>query len=484
MKAITLILVLLISSLAPTADAAEPIAPADTYRTWIQAMKSNPKGPFARIRWYCRDGSIHPPQPYACRERGGGVQHGEWTGRVRQMREDGYHVATVLADIDAEQFIRREGFDAVLKQILLEQFLIQADDGWIFRKARYYRGALQVEDETAAAQRLLAGMAGLQRWRSDNFLLLREAARMLPHGRSSSRLTELRQLARSIDAEDPGFYRLRVKIHVQPDAADAGRVRRYAAENGSPELSGEFNRLADLIDMEYQPRDIGLELVTLARRLKDGLISRQLQRNALAFDRPGQTGMKIAKAADLLAHLRLALAAEPSLSDPVALLDASLILEDYIFRHLDEIVLTAAGISRQEQLHWLGVLADALYGTGLVSSRQRKALKESIEASAGGVTTLDAYRQVLRYQALGARWAERTLHFYFSSAMDHLGAIEPLAHIFIQDRLHTSPMLIYSAILDRLQEDADALAGLGHRLFDAPVSQGLQAPNCRPSPAS
>ncbi len=168
-------------------------------------MKSNPKGPFMRIRWYCRDGSVLPPEPYACRERGGGVQHGEWTDQVRHMRDNGYQVATVLADIDPEQFVRNGGFDGVLKQIILERFLIQADDGWIFRKALYYRGALQVDDETAVARQLLHHLAGLNRWRSDNFLVLREAARMLPHSGSSSRLTELRQLARTLDQKDPGF---------------------------------------------------------------------------------------------------------------------------------------------------------------------------------------------------------------------------------------------------------------------------------------
>ena len=38
--------------------------------------------------------------------------------------------------------------------------LIADDDGWIFRKARYYRGAVQEEDERKAARELLVALAG------------------------------------------------------------------------------------------------------------------------------------------------------------------------------------------------------------------------------------------------------------------------------------------------------------------------------------
>ena len=45
----------------------------DTLRSWIQAMKKAPRGPFKQIRWFCKDGTIKPPKEYACKEHGGGV---------------------------------------------------------------------------------------------------------------------------------------------------------------------------------------------------------------------------------------------------------------------------------------------------------------------------------------------------------------------------------------------------------------------------
>ncbi len=54
----------------------------DDYRAWILAMQDNPRGPFSRIRWFCNDGTVLPPKAYACREHGGGVQHGQWSAET------------------------------------------------------------------------------------------------------------------------------------------------------------------------------------------------------------------------------------------------------------------------------------------------------------------------------------------------------------------------------------------------------------------
>ena len=71
-------------------------------RGWIEEMKAADRGPFARIRWFCKDGTILPPKSYACQSHGGGVQHGEWNQRVKQLRAGGYAVASLLADLDVQ----------------------------------------------------------------------------------------------------------------------------------------------------------------------------------------------------------------------------------------------------------------------------------------------------------------------------------------------------------------------------------------------
>ena len=76
-----------------------------TYRQWVQEMKLADRGPFSRIRWFCKDGTIHEPRPYACGDRGGGAQHGEWTDKVKQMRAAGYRIANIYEDLDIAAFV-------------------------------------------------------------------------------------------------------------------------------------------------------------------------------------------------------------------------------------------------------------------------------------------------------------------------------------------------------------------------------------------
>ena len=56
----------------------------ETMQSWVRDMKASPRGPFARIRWFCNDGTVLPPKPYACADHGGGRQHGEWSDKTRQ----------------------------------------------------------------------------------------------------------------------------------------------------------------------------------------------------------------------------------------------------------------------------------------------------------------------------------------------------------------------------------------------------------------
>ncbi|MBW2691742.1 MAG: phosphoenolpyruvate synthase, partial [Deltaproteobacteria bacterium] len=147
---LSLLLAPLAVSLSVSPAAASANAGSSELQQWVQQMKDSPKGPFEGIRWFCADGSVQPPKAYACSKRGGGIQHGLWTERVQGMRADGYTIANLLAPIPADAFTGKDADLDALKQILIEKFLMQADDGWIFRGARSYRGAFQAEDEEAS----------------------------------------------------------------------------------------------------------------------------------------------------------------------------------------------------------------------------------------------------------------------------------------------------------------------------------------------
>lgn len=87
---------LLFSLSSPSSHAAAPssnkFTPAQIseYRQWVGEMKSRSRGPFKQLRWFCNDSTIHSPKPYACSERGGGRQHGQWSDKTAQLRDAGF----------------------------------------------------------------------------------------------------------------------------------------------------------------------------------------------------------------------------------------------------------------------------------------------------------------------------------------------------------------------------------------------------------
>ncbi|MGD8372400.1 MAG: PEP/pyruvate-binding domain-containing protein [Syntrophobacterales bacterium] len=479
-KLLGLVLVIIsISILAVPVFASQQAVPADAavLRSWIQEMKKSPKGPFSRIRWFCTDGTVQPPTPYACSEHGGGVQHGEWSERTRMLRAQGYYIANVLADIKEDDLnSNTESLDR-LKQILLEQFLIAADDGWIFRRARYYRGALQAEDEMRGAQRLLVSLLSYRDWRGNSFLLLREAVRLLPQKKEITLITRVRQLSTAIGEKDENFELLRTKIHTKPDASDADRIRAYAEISGLPDLAQDYENLAEAIDRLYRSRDIGEELRSLADRVKDPELKNVLRNGSYRLSAQDDLATQFATTSQLLASLRDYYDRAADYNLALSVLETSVALEQDVFTNGRALLKGLPQASRRERLRWLENTTAALYGAGLISARQRDALNQTFTILAVAETSLTTYKYELDYLARVPGWANQWLLFHFSTTLDHMEVIEPLAHRYLYDRLRGSPLLFYSEVLDSLIIDANNLLSIRHVLFGETVGTGLRALN-------
>jgi len=461
----------------PGAGARTELPDDATLRSWVQKMKKSPRGPFKHLRWFCTDGTILPPKEYACREHGGGVQHGEWTDRVKLMRTNGYYIANVYADIKSEFFMDDPDHLEILKQMILEQFLINADDGWIMRRARYYRGSLQAEDETRGGRSLLLELLKDPHMRQLRFALLRQAARYLPHGRSGAPISEMRQLALTIAERDNNFETLRVKIHVQPELSDAQQVRTYAARRGQTELLTEYEHLAATIEAVYQPRDIVPEIIFLAKKITNSALRRRINKDAglLTVDKDAIERFMVA--CRMLAAIRDALNQKGSSAQMLALMDISLLLEGDLFRSGNQMLEGLKQASRRQRLDLLSYSIEGLYGIGLISARHRKALQQDFTALAKTAPQLIDYKTHLEYAAQVPEWADRTIRFHFSKTVTHLAVIEPLIRRYIHDALRGSLLLSYSAILETLLADADQQLGIYNELFGQKMATGLRGLN-------
>lgn len=296
-----LALALALSMAAGMATAATDSADAGAWTTQsdarLLAMKADRRGPFAAIRWFCKDGTRLPPEPDACKPHGGGAQHGEWSPATLKLREEGYQIANFFADLDIEALLALPDHPARLAQMGIERFLIRADDGWILRQARFYRGAYQDEGERKGADLLLRALAAKSDWRGTRFLQLRSLVALIPHGTDTPSAKSVRQVAAALAVKSGAFMPLRNKIHATPSASDAGQVRAYAATLTDSTLAAEFDALARAIDALYiRTSDASLRALAIDDAALEGAVAAYLAQ-------PDTTAARYAGSAALLAEI-------------------------------------------------------------------------------------------------------------------------------------------------------------------------------------
>lgn len=473
--------VLALAAVCVVTKAAAPVdAPEETaqYRAWVAEMKRAERGPFARIRWFCKDGSIQPPESYACKDHGGGAQHGEWTDRVETLRASGYWIANVYSDLDIDALLQRPNRADIFAQMIIEQFLIALDDGWIFRRARYYRGALQAEGELRGARRLLFKLAERPEWLQQRYVLLRIGSRFIPHGQETDQISTVRQLSADLAKRDPGFASIRNKIHVRPERADAVAVSEYARGRAPADLTADYERLAAAIRHAYEPSHLIEVLRNSARELAGAGNLSALILNAVARLEPaGDAAERLAVTGELLAALRDRITVPNGPRERMSIIDATLELEGEHFAAATALRGRLDAASRREILSWLQAGVSAMYGSGLLSSRERGALATELALAADRQVNLARYKRTLDYLARVPGWSNRLLELHFGEAMRKLAEIEPLSSLFIQDQLRGSPLFFYSQALERLLQDADRLAGVRNELFEKQLGGGLRSLN-------
>ena len=452
---------------------------AAQYRRWIVEMKDSPRGPFSAIKWFCRDGRVLPPQDYACAGKDKGWQHGEWSERTRQIRAQGFQVATLLAGIEADKVIADPAFPDLYAQWLVEKFLIATDDGWILRKAQFYRGAIQEEDEREGARRLLTAMSAQPAWIGQRFVALRAGVRLLPHGADTASAQKVRNMAAALADRDPAFQGLRVKIHGSPDARDAAAVRAWAAQPAHAAQREQALALATEIDRVHAGVPMAQRLQAATRSLANvpGRLPSALAEAQQHYAAGATAERRLFLSAELLMHLRNGLpGARPA--QRLAIIDLSLEVELDHFNAAGELHAAGAPATRRQLIERLRAGNDAAYGTGLIGRRQYLELDGQLsQLNRADAMTLAEYLPALRTAGLLPGWGAQTLNMQFGEAMAKLSQIEPKAALFVQDQVRGSPLLAYSQTIDALSRDANRLAGVQHKLLGKEIGSGFTALN-------
>ncbi len=462
---------------APALDP-PPSEVVDEARRLVEAMKLAERGPYSRLRWYCKDGTVLPPVPYGCRDHGGGRQHGEYSPERQRLAQLGWSVGTVVAALDWEELWDAGRRHQRLRELPLERSLVEVDDGWVLRRALFYRGRIQVEDEEQVGRELLVRLLGRPEWLREEFLLAREAVRTLPHHGGSDRTREVRRLSQEIAERDRGFEPLRIKIHTSPGPADVAAVREWLqaarGRGAAAELLERGDRLLAGLEAIYGAGEAAA-LREAGRAL--GRQPRWPEVEPLLAEPPAGGGgsrtetaeRRLARLASALALVREIVGSTADGAANLAWMDLSLALEREVVRTAFRL-LESPGLTRRRLLAAAGSLLDAVYGSGLLSHRERDALTAPAERlTAAGPAAGGDYLAAVRELRRAGSWGLSTVRFTFAEPLVRYAALEPQAARFGDDLVRGSPLLPLSEVTARLAADADRLAGIAHRLFGETV---------------
>ena len=427
-------------------------------------MIADPRGPYARIRWFCNDGTVQAPTAYACSQRGGGRQHGEYSAARERLAALGFRVGTVFAALAYEDLVDGANRHGRLRELALERYLRDIDDGWVMRRARDYRGHIQVEGEMRSGRELLGRLYQDGPWIVANYLLAREAGRLLPHGKESDLMRSVRRHSQDLAAQVPATERLRVEVHTAPSVDTAAKYRRWAVGAAAPEQAAAL-QLADELDALFGPagrRDrVSAALAEVARLVNETahvVAMRTSVASALnSVDRSRVAGLSSA----MLSCRALIEASATPASARIAAFDLLTELEAELLVSSQGVV---GDVPRRDLVDEATIYLDAAFAVGLLSPGEHAVLRDARQRlEVDG--SVPAYRRFVGQLSRVPQWSAGTVRFTFAEPLVRYTALNARAARFVDDVLRASPLVPLGSITRRLSHDLHQLTGVGVDLF-------------------
>jgi hypothetical protein len=450
----------LVLALHPLSSSGAALSQADQEFA-VQAVKGMQKyfrGPYEGVRWFCKDGAILMPKSYACKDHGGGIQHGVLGPDARRMAKLGVHVGTILSSLRPSDLSRNNYYRS--RAYIVESYLERALDGWTLKAAKSYRGFRQVEDEIVAARWLLIGLLQKKETIYRQRSLMVRLVRALPYGTGGSLADTIRAIAGEIGDADPQFEQLRFKIHAMPEPADAEGVDLYIPK-APKELKDKAITLRDSIRKFYDPVARVARLKTIRNWIHDtatrGAIDSFVAADFKNLDDVLAKGLVLLVAADK--------AIEAGSGDKIGernllLLHCMGLVEQLWMSMTADIAKTP--LSRQHALQWAHTLAKGANILGVLSDRELGSINNAMTGFAN--QDYAGYAQIMRRAARVVEWGRARYIADLGIALPRYAAVEPDANRVIDDLLRSGITLPLSNLVDRLSRDADQFGGGSHKL--------------------
>lgn len=411
----------------------------------VQQYKKEARGPYKYLRWFCDDGTVNPPdQP--C--EGGGVQHAQYRDEVVKLGEDSHiYLGQILASTDHEAFWDAGNDQSRMKQYMLEKYLKSVDDGWINRKAQFYRGHLQAEDESEWGKNYFLWLLDRPGVLSKNFYLIRQAVKDIPHSGDDNVAQQMRSQSKAIADAYPAFQNLRIKIHGQPSREDIEAVREFKAKNASGlsgSLGSQLDALVATMEDFFAPADIPVLKEALRPVTDNGLreaLSAQIDKIGA-----GNAPQQIRHTSEAMWMIRERIDSEPSAEGKLALLDLSLKLESLLINTVIGYQPTDLKSILDEVCH----LSMASAATGYTEMWEWEQIRGDLNYEESGSITLEALNSIALSGKNQLDWGTSNNKAVFDEDVSRFEGFEPMASGFLDDRIRGSIALYLGNRLGQL----------------------------------
>jgi len=435
-------------------------------KTLIESFKRDERGPYQSIRWFCLDGRVLPPDQ-RCGPPGG-FQHALPKDVVQKIaQEQGIYLGQILSGTHYDDFWDAAAQNSRVKQYQLEKYLQTTDDGWILRRARFYRGAIQAEDEERWGLEFLKETVAQNELLTKQFFLIRQIIKDIPHNRKDNRWELIRSLSTSIADSFAAFMDLRIKLHGLPDAEDVKRVKDFHVDNRqkiTPEIDQQLQSLEKELESAFQPLNLQ-SLNDYPRRLPSkspiAVILNRLLKKYSPESNPSQSEI-CSELAEFLWIIREKLPDEKSPSARVAMLDLSIELESILFR----LSYSWNPQTIAELLQKSYVLSKAAAGCGFLEMWEWETINPMITPPAEQASlALEDFVEKAHYARRVTEWGSGMVRTNFEPVINLFGTFEPLAYGFTDDKIRSSILLPLGNVAGLLADIAAQHSNLSNQVM-------------------
>jgi hypothetical protein len=431
-------------------------------KSMIERFTKDDKGPYKDIRWFCNDGSTRPPQE-RCPEPG--VQRARYKDEVVSLGQTNHiFLGQILATTEHEAFWDEANYNSRLKQYQFQNYLFRTDNGWVLRKAQFYRGAFQAEDEEAWGIAFYNWLLTDDTRIRDKFYLIRESAKDIPHQGDDNKTQLIRSLSKEISDSVPSFLNIRVKIHGQPEACDIETVKKYREANQSRLNTIQMNQMDELIStMEtvYKPVDLGSlkkYLKNIPKDTQPGLSIQALIDNYNTY--PAK--QKIIELSKVIYSIRENIVEVTGIPGRLALIDISIKLEEILFRD----IVAWKNLTLDDLLTKTYYLGMASAGCGYIEMWEWEKIRPDIKPLISATLTLEDFNKCLETSRRMVEWSAGMSRGVYKNVNELYAGFEPLAYGFNDDRIRASLLLYLGNCVSEMGEFISKEADLSNKVMD------------------